>query len=105
MQRPVEAEARADLLDVPGAGVVARDDRGGVARREAQQAEDDQRHHPHDGDGGRQPPDEEREAAPLDYSTETFQYKLAGKVSTPFTFLRYAVGCVNWPHGTYGTSS
>ena len=46
-----------------------------------------------------------RPDAPRGDSTDTFQYKLAGKVSTPFTFLRYAVGCVYWPHGTYGTSS
>ena len=51
-ERPVEAERGADALDVGGRGLVAGDDRGGIARGDVEQTEDEQRHHQHDRDRG-----------------------------------------------------
>ena len=52
IQRLVEAERGADALELLGGCGIARQDRGGIARRQPQQQEHDQRDHPHHGNGG-----------------------------------------------------
>ena len=48
----VEAELGADGGDRLAGGIVAGNDRSGIARREPQQEEHEQRHHRHDGQHG-----------------------------------------------------
>src|SRR5262249_13556779 len=101
-ERLVEPELGADLRDVLGRRVVARDDDRRVAGCNVQQREDRDGHHAHDGNGGHQ---SARDLRQHDQVIETFQNTGAGNWSTPLTDLRYAVGSTHWPNGTYSTSS
>ena len=58
-ERAVQAERGPDTGDVLRGRVVARDDRGGIAGREAEQGEDEQGHDAHDGDGREEPAENE----------------------------------------------
>ena len=53
VERFVEAERGADAFKLLGGRVVARQDRGGIARRQPQQQKHEQRHHAHHGNGGK----------------------------------------------------
>jgi len=58
MERLVEPEVLAGSLDLLAAGVVAREEGGRIARRQAEQHEPDDRHHQDDGDRAGQAPGE-----------------------------------------------
>ena len=93
-ERPVEAEALADALDVLRRRLVAGDHRGRVARRDEQQAEHEQRDHHHHRDGRQNTPDDEGEHAPtlppVLCGLATPQKNGIGPLTMPLTFLRQA---------------
>jgi hypothetical protein len=57
-ERPVEAEGRADALDIGGRRLVAGDHRRRIARCDIEQAEHEQRDHRHHRDGREDAPDD-----------------------------------------------
>ena len=93
-ERPVEAEALADALDVGRARLVAGDHRGRIARRDVEQAEHEQRDDPHHGDGRENAPEDIREHVGLPRRHAVFdtpQKNGSGPLAMPETFLRQAV--------------
>ena len=93
-ERPVEAEALANALDVGGARLVAGDHRGRIARRDVEQAEDEQRDDRHHRQGREDAPEDigEHVGLPRRHAVfDTPQKKGSGPLAIPETFLRQAV--------------
>ena len=55
-ERPIQTQRGTDALDIGGRGLIAGDDRGGIAGREIQQAEHEERDDEHHRDGGQDAP-------------------------------------------------
>ena len=93
-ERPVEAEALANALDVGRARLVAGDHRRRIARRDVEQAEHEQRDDRHHGDGREDAPEDIREHVGLLRRHAVFdtpQKNGSGPFAMPETFLRHAV--------------
>ena len=92
-ERPVEAEALADLLDVLRRGLVAGDHGGRIARRDVEQAEHEQGDDRHHGDRRQDAPDdvsEHRACLRWRQAFATPQKNGSGPLTTPLTLLRQA---------------
>ena len=93
-ERPVEAEALANALNVGGARLVAGDHRRRIARRDVEQAEHEQRDDRHHRHGRQNAPEDIREhvGSPRRHAVfDTPQKKGSGPFTIPETFLRHAV--------------
>ena len=100
--RLVEAEPVADRRDLLGIGVVAGDDRRGIARRQAQHEE-----HQHRDDQHHRRGRDEAAQDIADHFTSTFQKAIEGAASSPVTPLRQATGwtyCPSWMWVGYSTA-
>jgi hypothetical protein len=94
-KRLVETEALANPLNVGGARLIARDHRGGIARRDVKQTEDEKRDDRHHGQRRQDTPEDIRDhlgSPHYRYAVfVTSQKKGNGPFAIPETFLRHAV--------------